>query len=201
VVQPERQHHLFRSPILRFFPDRSPIRIRSQALVQIATVIVNQVIAAIHDFFRYEVQRPIRLRPIRFPRIKPVHALVVHRIHVGNLLFERSNIDQWHQNHRAGYLRRIQLADQFLDRDDRDILCTVRTGHLRSVHHHHWNIGARIHSRGQLNVPIRLLVGPVLALVRLLENSREENTLCRGMLGHESLRIGLKNCVDNSFLP
>jgi hypothetical protein len=36
---------------------------------------------------------------------------------------------------------------------------------------------------------------------RPLKNSWEENTLCRGMLGHESHQIGIKNRVDNGFVP
>jgi hypothetical protein len=36
---------------------------------------------------------------------------------------------------------------------------------------------------------------------RPLKNSWEENTLCRGMLGHESLRIGRKTAFDNGFVP
>jgi hypothetical protein len=36
---------------------------------------------------------------------------------------------------------------------------------------------------------------------RPLKNSWEENTLCRGMLGHESLRIGRKTALDNGFVP
>ena len=35
---------------------------------------------------------------------------------------------------------------------------------------------------------------------RSLKNSREENTLCRGMLGHESLRIGRKTAFNDGFV-
>jgi len=75
--------------------------------------------------------RAFGLRPIGFPRVKAVHALVVDGIYVGNFLFEGLNIDEGDKNNSTRDLRGIEQVDELLKRDDGGVFGTVRTGDER----------------------------------------------------------------------
>jgi hypothetical protein len=71
--------------------------------------------------------RTFSLRPISFPRVEAVHALVIDGVNMGDLLFEGLNVDEGDKNNGAGDLRGIKLVDEFFNRDDGGVFSTVGT--------------------------------------------------------------------------
>src|ERR1700676_2643508 len=130
-------------------------------------MVIDQIVAAVHYLLRDRIQSPLRLRPIRLPRIEPVHALSIHRIHVRHFLFKRSNIHQRQKNHRPRNLRRIEQPNQSPHRNKRHILRPMRSrnqrqrrSRLSSMHHPHRNTSPRIHPSPHLNHAARFLPHP-----------------------------------------
>src|SRR6201982_529063 len=97
---------------------RSPIRVRAEALVEIAAVVVEKIIASIDDLFGDKQGRTFSLRPIGLARVEAVHALVIDGVNMGDLLFEGLDVDERHKDNSAGDLRGIKQADKFFNRDD-----------------------------------------------------------------------------------
>ena len=130
-AQPEREDHLTRGRVLPGVPGLQPVAVGAQIFVEVPAVEVDQVVAALDDLLRHRVERPLRLRPIRLAGVEAVHALAVDGIDVGDLLLERRRVEERNQDDRAGDLRRVELFDQLLDRDDRGVLGAVRAGDQR----------------------------------------------------------------------
>src|SRR5439155_11544426 len=64
VIETECQHHLARNLVLLFVAGLRPVTVRPQALVQIAAVQIDQMIALFHDLFGDQKRSAIGLRPI-----------------------------------------------------------------------------------------------------------------------------------------
>ncbi len=80
-----------------------------------------------------------------------------------NFLFERRQIHERKQNHRAGKRRRVEFHQMF-NGDDRRVLGAMRSRdngqhlpRLRAMKHRDGNASARIHPRGHLDESYRLL--------------------------------------------
>src|SRR5258708_5992717 len=129
VIKAERENHLLRDLVLRVFARGSPVSVGPEALVEVAAVIVDQVVRAIHDLFGDEEGSAVRLRSIGFAWVEAVHALVIYRIDVRDLLFERSNVDQRNQDDRARNLSWVEINDQSFDGNHGNVLRPMRTGH------------------------------------------------------------------------
>ena len=138
VIEAERQHHPPRECVLLGLAGLVPIRIRPQALVDVAAVEVDHVIGLLDDL-RDQVRGAIGLGAVHFARIHPVHVLAVGRIKVRDDFLERRNVHKRQDDHGAGELRRIDLGDQFLERDDRRVFGAVGAGEQRQ---HRTGLGA-----------------------------------------------------------
>src|SRR5262249_34390495 len=99
VVEPKGEHHFLGCPVLGFFASRSPIRVRTEALVEVAAVIVDQVVTSVDNLLGDQKRRTVGLCPIFLPRIEAIHALVIDRINVWDLLFEGLNVDKGDENY------------------------------------------------------------------------------------------------------
>ena len=93
VVESKGEDHLFGYAVLALLASRGPIRVRPEALVEIAAVVVDKIITSIDDLFGDKKGRTFSLRPIGFPGVKAVHALVIDRVDMGDFLFEGLNVD------------------------------------------------------------------------------------------------------------
>ena len=71
-------------------------------------MVVDEIVTAIDDLFGDKKGRAFSLRPIDFPRVKTIHALVIDGIHMGDLLFEGLNIEEGDKDNGAGDLRGIK---------------------------------------------------------------------------------------------
>jgi len=105
-----------------------PVRVWPQILVDIAAVVIHQVVAALDNLFCDRIRNALRLRAIRLAGIKAVHALAVHRIHVRHFLLKGRNIDQRQDDDGAGNLRGIEHLNDFLQGDDGGVFSSVRAG-------------------------------------------------------------------------
>jgi hypothetical protein len=135
-----------------------------EALVEVAAVIVDQVVRAIHDLFGDEEGSAVRLRSIGFAWVEAVHALVIYRIDVRDLLFERSNVDQRNQDDRARKLSGVEINDQSFDGNYGNVFRPMRTGHqckdrtrLSAIHHDDGNVRSGIDAGGDFEVTGRFL--------------------------------------------
>jgi hypothetical protein len=71
-------------------------------------VVVDKIITPIYDLFGDKKRRTFSLRPIGFPRVKAVHALVIDGVNMGDLLFEGLNVNEGDKDNGAGDLRGIK---------------------------------------------------------------------------------------------
>jgi len=62
-----------------------PVSVGAEALVEVAAVVVDEVVTVVDDFLGDEVGGALRLRAVGFAGVEAVHAFVVHRIDVGDL--------------------------------------------------------------------------------------------------------------------
>jgi len=108
VVESKGEDHRFGYAVLGLLATRSPIRVRAEALVEIAAVVVDKIITSIDDLFGDKKGRTFSLRPIGFPRVEAVHALVIDGVNMGDLLFEGLNVDEGDKDNGAGDLRGIK---------------------------------------------------------------------------------------------
>ena len=75
-----------------------------------------------------------------------------------DLLLEGCDVDEWDDDYGAGYLGRVEHANQFLKRDDRGVLGPVRSRHqckhrpgLSSVKNGDRDGGGRVDSAGNFD--------------------------------------------------
>ena len=127
VVESKGEDHLFGYVVLGLLSSGCPVRVRAEALVEIAALVVDKIITSIDDLFRDKEGRTFSLRPIGFPRVEAVHALVIDGVNMRDLLFEGLNVDEGDKNDGAGDLRGIKLVDEFFNRDDGGVFSTVGT--------------------------------------------------------------------------
>ena len=113
MVESKGEDHLFGYTVLGLLASRCPVGVRAQALVEIAAVVVDKIITSIDDLFSDKKGRTLSLRPISFPRVEAVHALVIDGVHMGDLLFEGLNVDEGDKDNGAGDLRGIKSVDEF----------------------------------------------------------------------------------------
>jgi hypothetical protein len=127
VIESKGEDHLFGYMVLGLLASRCPVRVRAKALVEIAAVVVDKKITSFDHLFGDKKGRTFSLRPISFPRVEAVHALVIDGVNMGDLLFEGLNVDEGDKNNGAGDLRGIKLVDEFFNRDDGGVFSTVGT--------------------------------------------------------------------------
>jgi len=108
VVESKGEDHLFGYTVLGLLASRCPVRVRAEALVEIAAVVVDKIITSIDNLFGDNKGRTFSLRPIVFPRVKAVHALVIDGVNMRDFLFEGLNVDEGYKDNGAGDLRGIK---------------------------------------------------------------------------------------------
>src|SRR5882672_9439609 len=128
VIEAESKDHLLGDAIL-LFPSRwPPVGVRTKALVEVAAVVVDEIVAAVDDLFGDEEGGALGLRAVGFARVEAVHAFVVDGIDVRDLLFEGRDVDQWDEDDDAGDLRGVESVDEFFDGDDGGVFGAMRSG-------------------------------------------------------------------------
>ena len=128
VVQAESEDHFFRNAILLGLTCRAPIGVGAKAFVEVAAVVVDQVVAAVYDFFGDQERGALGLGAVYLSGVEAVHAFVVDRIYVGDFLKERRDVDQGKQDDRTGKLRGIDLRRKFFQGNDGGVFGAVRAG-------------------------------------------------------------------------
>ena len=108
MVESKGEDHLSGDTVLDLLAGRCPVRVRTEALVEIAAVVVDKIITSINDLLGDKKGCTFSLRPIGFPRVEAVHALVIDGIHMGDLLFEGLNVDERDKDNGAGDFRGIK---------------------------------------------------------------------------------------------
>src|SRR2546430_17047622 len=94
-------------------------------------MIVDEVVTAVDNLFGNDIRRALGLRTVRFARIRAVHALVIDGIDVRNFLFEGRDVHKRNENDRARDLNRIELSNEFFNRDDGSVFRAVGSGNQR----------------------------------------------------------------------
>ena len=112
--------------ILLLIAGLGPITIGAQVFIEIAAVIIDEVVAALHDLLGDEVRNPVGLGAIDFAGIKAVHALAVHRIHMRHFLQERWNVHQRQNNDGPGKLRWINPRNKLFQGNYRCVFRAVQ---------------------------------------------------------------------------
>src|SRR2546429_6922379 len=84
VVEAEGENHFLGDAVLLRVPRWPPIRVRPQTLVEIAAVVVDEVVTTVDDLLGDEIRRALSLRAVGFARLKAVHAFVIDGIDVRN---------------------------------------------------------------------------------------------------------------------
>jgi len=79
---------------LGFLASRCPVRVRAEALVEIAAVVIDKIITSVDDLFGDKEGRTFSLGPIGLPGVEAIHALVIDGVNVRDLLFEGLNVDE-----------------------------------------------------------------------------------------------------------
>jgi len=166
VVEAEGKDHFFGSAILSFAAGGAPISVGAEALVEVATMVVDEVVAAVDDFLGDEVGGALGLRAIGFAGVKPVHAFVVDGIDVGDFLFEGLNVDERNEDDGARDLRGVESGDEFFDGDDGDVFGAVSAGDERedfagfgAVYDDDGDAGGGIDASGDFEISRRFLPG------------------------------------------
>src|SRR5713226_9509050 len=131
VIEAEGEDHFLRGAVLGFAAGGAPVGVRAEALVEVAAVVVDEVVAAVDDFLGDEVRGALGLGAVGFAGIKAVHAFVVDGIDVGNFLFERLDVDERDEDYGAGNLGGVENGDEFFDGDDGDVFGAVSAGDER----------------------------------------------------------------------
>ena len=94
VIEPEGQHHSARGRVEPFVSRFRPVGVRTQALVEVAAVQIDQVVAFLDNFFCDQPGGPFGLCTVCIARIKTIHALPICGIHMRYFLFEGTEIHQ-----------------------------------------------------------------------------------------------------------
>ena len=128
VIESKGEDHLFGYTVLVLLASRCPIRVRAEALVEIPAVVVDKIITSIDDLFGDKKGRTLSLRPIGFPRVEAIHALVIGGVNMGDLLFEGLNVHEGDKDNGAGDLRGIKSVDERFNRDDGGVFSTMGAG-------------------------------------------------------------------------
>jgi len=85
VIEAKGQNHFFRGAVLGFAADGGPVAVGAEALVEVAAVVVDEVVAAVDYFLCNEEGSAVGLGAVGFTWVEAVHAFVVHGIDVGDL--------------------------------------------------------------------------------------------------------------------
>src|SRR5216684_21359 len=117
VVEAEGENHFFGDAILLFPSRRAPVGVRAEAFVEVAAVVVDQVVAAVDDLLGDEEGGALGLRAVGFAGVEAVHAFVVGRIDVGNFLLEGGDVDERNEDDDAGELPGVEGGNEFFDGD------------------------------------------------------------------------------------
>src|SRR5882672_3484151 len=128
VIKAEGEDHILGGAVLRFPAGGSPVGVGAEALVEVAAMVVNEVIAAVDDFLGDEERSALGLRAVGFAGIEAVHALVVDGIDVGNFLLEGLDIDEWDENDGAGDLLGVESGDELFNGNDGGVFGAVGAG-------------------------------------------------------------------------
>src|SRR5467141_495865 len=128
VIKAEGEDHILGGAILRFPAGGSPVGVGGEALVEVAAMVVDEVIAAVDDFPGDEERSSLGLRAVGFAGIEAVHALVVDGIDVGNFLLEGLDIDEWDENDGAGDLLGVESGDELFNGNDGGVFGAVGAG-------------------------------------------------------------------------
>ncbi len=128
VIETEGEDHFLGGAVLGFAAGGPPVGVGAEAFVEVATVVVDEVVAAVDDFPGDEERGALGLRAIGFAGVETVHAFVVDGIDVRDFLLEGLDIDERDENDGASHLRGVEIGDEFLDGDDGDVFGAVGTG-------------------------------------------------------------------------
>ena len=95
VVEAEGEDHFLGGAVLGFaaLPGR-PVGVGAEALVEVAAVVVDEVVAAVDDFLGDEEGGAVGLRAVGFAGIEAVHAFVVDGIDVRDFQLEGRDVDE-----------------------------------------------------------------------------------------------------------
>jgi hypothetical protein len=164
VVEAKGEDHFFGNAVLLGFAGGSPVGVWAEALVQVAAVVVDQVVAAINHLSRDQERSPLGLRAVGLAGVEAIHAFAVDRIDVRNLLKEGRDVDQRKEHNRTGKLRWVDGWDQFFQRDDRGVFGAMGAGNkcehwtrLGAVDHDDWNARSRVNARGDIEIAVTSL--------------------------------------------
>ena len=125
MVQPECHDEFEPRRVLRRATAAEPVAVRSQILVEVSAVEVDDDVGRRHDLARDERQRTLGLGPARIARIIAVHALPIDRIEMRRHLLERLDVDDRHHDHRPREAARIDAGNELLHGYDRAVLGAV----------------------------------------------------------------------------
>ena len=88
MIQAKGKGHVASDGILLVVAGLRPVAVRAEVLIQVAAVVINQIIAALHYLFGDQVGGALGLGAILLARIKAIHAFAVYRVDVRDLLLE-----------------------------------------------------------------------------------------------------------------
>ncbi len=128
VIEAEGEDHFLGDAILLFPSRRAPVGVGAEAFVQVAAVVVDEVVAAVDDLFGDEERGALGLRAVGFAGVEAVHAFVVGGIDVGDFLLEGGDVDERNEDDDAGKLRGVEGGDEFFDGDDGGVFGAVGAG-------------------------------------------------------------------------
>src|SRR6266481_7500033 len=131
VIETKSQDHFLGGAILGFTAGGAPVGVGTVAFVEVAAVVVDEIVAAVDNFFGDEVGGALGLRAVSFAGIKTVHAFVVDGIDVRDFLLEGLNVDERNEDDDAGDLRGVETNDEVFDGDDGDVFGAVGAGDER----------------------------------------------------------------------
>src|SRR5216684_2820822 len=131
VVEAEGKDHFLGGAVLGFAAGGAPVGVGAEAFVEVAAVVVDEVVAAVDDFLADEVRGALGLRAVEFAGVEAVHAFVVDGIDVGEFLLEGLDVDERDENDGAGELGGVEGGDELFDGDDGDVFGTVSAGDER----------------------------------------------------------------------
>ena len=127
-VEAEGEDHLFGNTILLVVARWTPVGVGAEAFIEVAAVVVDEVVATVDDLFGDEEGGALGLRAVGFARIESVHAFAVDGIDVRDFLLEGGDVDEGDENNDAGDLGGVESVDEFFDCDDGSVFGAVGTG-------------------------------------------------------------------------
>src|SRR6266851_1860643 len=128
VIEAEGEDHFLGGAVLRFPAGGPPVSVGAEALVEVAAVVVDEVVAAVDDFPGDEVGGTLGLRAVGFAGVETVHAFVVDGIDVRDFLLEGLDVDERDEDDCAGDLGGVESDDELFDGDYGDVFGAVGAG-------------------------------------------------------------------------